>query len=73
MPDTKIGIGRALIDAEEHLSGVDGVGQRVEPVMLDLAALKPAQRPFARRLGIVILRGIFHALVKRHGNIAAEI
>ena len=44
VPDPQIVIGAALVDAEEHLPGIDGIRQGVEPVVLRLAPLQPPER-----------------------------
>ena len=73
MPYPQIGVGGTLVDAEKHLSGVYRVRQCVQPVVLLFAAFQPPQRPFAGGLGVVIGRGVFHAFVKGHGDVAAQI
>ena len=71
--DPQIGIRPALVDAPEHLLGVDRVRQRIQPGVFRLAARQPAGRPGAGIPDIVIRRGIFHALVKRHGDIRPQV
>ena len=61
-----------MIDAKQHLLGIHRVRQAVEPIMLRLASFQPPQRPLTGGLGICIGRRIFHALIKRHGNITAQ-
>ena len=73
MPDAQIVKRRALIDAPELLAGIDGVRLGIVLCQRLLAAREPARRPFAGGLGIGILRRIFHALVKRHGDVRAKV
>ena len=73
MPGPKIREGGALVDAEQHLMGVHRVRQTVEPVMLHLAALEPAEGPLHRCLGVLIPGRVLHALVKGHGDVTAQI
>lgn len=73
VPDPQIGIGAALIDAEEHLMGVHRVGQGVEPVVLSLAPLQPAEGTLTRGLYILIGGRVFDALIKGHGDVRAQI
>ena len=73
MPYPQILIGRALVDAKQHLSGVYRVRQGVEPVVLPLAPLQPAQRTLTAGLGVVVGRGVLHTLVKGHGDVAAQV
>ena len=73
MPGPEIRKRSPLIDAEKHLMRVHRIRQAVEPVMLRLAPLKPAERPLHRSFGVLIPCRIFHALVKSHGDIAAQI
>ena len=54
MPHAQILVRRALVDAEEHLLRVDRLRQGVQPIVLGLAALQPAQRPLAAGLSIVL-------------------
>ena len=71
--DTEINERRALVDAEQHLTGIDGVGQRVQTLQLRLGSLQPAIGALAGLLRVVVRRGIFHTLVERHRDIGAEI
>ena len=73
MPDAKVRKRGPLVDAEEELPGVDSPRQSVQPVVLPLAALQPAECALAGGFGIIVGRGVFHALVKGHGNIAAQV
>ncbi len=66
-------VGRALVDAEEHLAGVDGVRQGVLPLKLGLAPDKPAIRPLRRCLHVVVGRGQADALIEGHGDIRTQI
>ena len=72
MPDPQIPIGSTLIDAEQHLAGVHRIRQGIQSVVLRLAPLQPPQGPLTAGLGIVVLGRIFHALVKGHGDIRAQ-
>ena len=73
VPDTEVGVGGTLIDAEQHLSGVHRVREGVQPVVFPFAAFQPAQRPLTAGFGVVVWRRVLHALVKRHGDVAAQI
>ena len=73
VPDAKILERRALIDPPELLTGIDSARLSVISGKRLLAPGKPARRALAGRLGILVFCGVFHALVKRHGNIGAEI
>ena len=73
VPDAQILERRALIDPPELLTGIDSVRLSVISGKRLLAPGKPARRALAGRLGILVFCGVFHALVKRHGNIGAEI
>ena len=73
MPDAQIGVGGALIDAEQHLPGIHRIRQTVEPVMLRLAALQPPQCPLAGGFRVFVGSGILNAFVESHGNVAAQI
>ena len=73
MPHTQVGISTALVDAEQHLTGVDAVGLLIQPLMLGNAALQPAVGTLAGGLHILVRSGILHALVKSHGNVAAQV
>ena len=41
--------------------------------MLDLAALEPPESPLHGRLGILVPGRVLHALIKSHGNVAAQV
>ena len=71
--NTDIGVGAALVDAPEHLLGIDGIRQGIEPGVFRLAAHQPAVGSVYTFLDIVPGRGIFDALVKGHADIAAQI
>ena len=71
--NAQIGISAALVDAEEHLAGVDGVLLLLEPVQLLFAPLQPADGAGDGGLHIVIGGRVFDALIKGHGNVAAQI
>ena len=58
---------------KQHLLRIHGIRQAVEPVMLRLAPLKPAERPLHRSFGVLVPSRIFHALIKGHGDVAAQI
>ena len=62
-----------LIYRKQHLLLIYCCGISVEACHLVLAALQPAQRALAGLLGIFVSRGVFHALVKGHGDVAAQI
>ena len=73
MANAEIVVHRPLIDAPEHLSGIDGVVLRGIARESLLAAGEPAHRAAARRFAVLPRRGNADALVKRHGDIRAEI
>ena len=73
MPGPEIREGSSLVDAKEHLMGIYRIVQTVEAVMLGLAAFQPAQRPLAGGLCIFVGGGVFHAFVKSHGDVAAQV
>ena len=64
---------RALVDAEEHLSGVHGVGLGIVLRQRLFAALQPADRAVAALADVLIRRGDLDALVKGHGDVGAEV
>ena len=68
-----IGVGAALIDAPEHLAGVDRVGKGIEPGVFRLAPHQPAISAVYALLHIVPGGRILNALVKGHANVAAQI
>ena len=71
--NAQILVGRALIDAPELLAGIDGVRLGVELFQRVLAALEPSGRALAGGFGVGVFGGVFHALVKGHGDVGAEI
>ena len=71
--DAQVIIGAALIDAEQQLMRIDGIRQAVKTVELGLAALEPARRAVDGVLDVLARRRVFDALIKRHGDIRAEI
>ena len=73
VPDPQILEGRALVDAPELLAGIDRARLSVVPGQRFLAPREPAGRALAGGLGIGIRRRVFHALVKGHGDIGAEV
>ena len=73
MPYPQIREGCALIDAEQHLTRIDGVRKAVQTVVLRLAPLQPAQSPLAAGFCVFIGRRILNTFIKRHGNVAAQI
>ena len=73
MPNAQILIGCTLVDAKQHLAGIDRVRQRVQAIMFRLTALQPAQCALAGSLGIVVSGRIFHTFVKSHGDVGAKI
>ena len=62
-----------LVDAKKHLPRVHGVRQAVEPVVLRLAPRQPAGSALAAGLGVLVGCGVLHALVKGHGDVAAQV
>ena len=73
VPDPQVLIGRSLVDAEQHLPGVHGIGQSIEPVVLRLAPLQPPERALTAGLGIIVLCRVLHALVEGHSDIRAQV
>ena len=73
MPGPEVRKGCALVDAKEHLLRVHRVRQSIQPVMLRLAPLQPAECSLTTLLCVVIWGRIFYAFVKGHGNVAAEV
>ena len=71
--DTQILICASLIYSEKHLLRVDRGLERIQSLHLGLAAFKPTCRPLARSLCIIVFRGIFNTLVKRHCDSGCEI
>ena len=67
MLDTEILVGTALVDAEEHLVAVDGLGEAVEAVHLGAATLQPADGAGAGLLDVLVGGGVLDALVEGHG------
>ena len=63
----------ALVDAEEHLPGVYGVRLRIIARKRGLAALQPAHRARAGLFDVLVGRRYLDALVKGHGDVAAEV
>ena len=63
----------ALIDAKEHLAGIDSIVTAGVIRERRLAALQPAIRPVAGVFHVVVRRRDLDALVKRHRNIRAKI
>ena len=73
VPHPQLRVGPALVDAEEHLLGIDTAGLPVQPLVLRHAALQPAVGPGTGGLHIVEGGGVLDALVKGHGDVAAQI
>ena len=73
VPGPQVRVGGALVDAEQHLPGVDGVRQRVEPVVLRFAPRQPAQRPLTAGLGVVVGCRVLHAFVEGHGDVGTQV
>ena len=73
MLDAQILKNRALVDTEEHLTGVDRIVAAGIICERCLAALQPAIRPVAGVFHIIVGRRDLDALVKCHRNIRAEI
>ncbi|MPN00261.1 hypothetical protein SDC9_147455 [bioreactor metagenome] len=73
MPHPQVRKRGPLIDAEEHLPGIHGVRQSVQPPVFRDAPLQPSRRPLAGRLRVLVGSGILHALVKGHGDVAAQV
>jgi hypothetical protein len=72
-PHPQVREGGALVNAEEHLGGVHGIGQAVQAVVLGLAPRKPPGRPLTAGLGVLVGGRVLHALVEGHGDVAAEV
>lgn len=64
---------RTLIDAEEHLAGIDRIVAAGIVIERRLAPLQPAVSPVAGIFYIVIGRRDLDALVKRHRDIRTEV
>ena len=64
---------RPLINAEEHLSGVDRIVLRVIFGKRGLAPGKPPVGALAGSLDILSRGGYLYALVKGHGNVGSEV
>ena len=73
MVDADIVENGALIDAEEHLAGIDRVFLRIVRGEGGLAALQPANGAVAGALDIIPRRGDLDALFKGHGDIGAQV
>ncbi len=73
MLHAKILVGAALVDAEEHLALVDGLGEAVEAIHLGAATLQPADGTGGGLLDVLVRGGILHALVKGHGDGGGQI
>ena len=69
----QVGIGAALVDAEEKLTGVDGIFELGETVEFFLAAAEPSCGAVAGIAGVVVFRRVFDAFVKRHRDGGAEV
>ena len=69
----QVGVGAALVDAEEELTGVDGFFELGETVEFFLAAAEPSCGAVAGIAGVVVFGGVFDAFVKRHGDGGAEV
>ena len=65
---TKVLEGAALIDAPQHLMGVQRIGQAVQPGHFRFAAFQPASCAGTGCFCIFIGGRIFHTLIKGHGN-----
>ena len=68
MLHAQILVGAALVDAEEHLILVDGLGEAVEAIHLGAATLQPADGTGGGLLDVLVGGGVLHALVKGHGD-----
>ena len=68
MLDTEILVGTALVDAEEHLVAVNGLGEAVEAVHLGAATLQPTDGAGAGLLDVLVGGGVLDALVKGHSD-----
>ena len=73
MLDTELIECTALIDAEEQLILIDGIGEAVEPLHFVLTAFEPAHGACAGTCGIVIGSGILNAFIECHGDGRTEI
>ena len=73
MLHTQVCIGAALIDAEQKLIRVDRDALVFQPCHFGLAAFQPTGGALAAVLGIIVLGGVLHALIKGHGDGRAKI
>ena len=73
MLHAQVCIGAALIDAEQKLIRVDRDALVLQACHLSLAALQPAGGALAAVLGVIVLGGVLHALIKGHGDGRAQI
>ena len=73
VPHPQVGVGPPLVDAEELLLRVDRIRQGIQPVMLCHTALQPPGCPLTGGLHVLVGRGVLHALIKGHGNVAAQV
>ena len=71
--NTDIIIHCALVNAEQHLLGIDGVLLRIQPCHLILTPCKPPCGSINRILDIFPVRHRGRALVKSHGNGGCQI
>ena len=70
---TKIQIGAALVDAEQQLVRIDCQAFLFQPGHLCLATQQPPGGTGAAVFGILVLRGVFDALIKGHGDGGTQI
>ena len=71
--DAQISVGAALVDAPEHLPGIDRRFQSIEAGVFRLAAHQPTIGPADGGFHIIVGCGILDALVKGHADVRAEI
>ena len=69
----QIGVGAALVDAPEHLPGIDRRFQSIEAGVFRLAAHQPTIGPADGGFHIIVGCGILDALVKGHADVRTEI
>ena len=72
MLNTQIFVGTALINAPQHLTGVNGIRTLFQTLQFILAALEPPGRAVTGFCNILMGCGILDAFVKGHGNIGAQ-
>ena len=73
MLDPQVGKGAALVDAKQKLVRVDGSALVLQAGHLRFAAGQPADGAVAACLGIIVLCGVLHTLIKGHGDGRAQV